>query len=86
MAPSKIGYASDHVTDFVINKGNGAKGLSETGIKAIPKQYIQPLEERSMNKVIVGESIPIIDVSKLVSIDDVINFHLMLNKKNCRKM
>ncbi|GMN56919.1 hypothetical protein TIFTF001_026028 [Ficus carica] len=63
MAPSKTGYASDHVTEFVINKGNGAKGLSETGIKSIPKQYVQPLEERTMNKVIVGESIPIIDVS-----------------------
>ncbi|GMN43655.1 hypothetical protein TIFTF001_012850 [Ficus carica] len=63
MAPSEIGYTTDHVTDFVINKGNGAKGLSETGIKTIPKQYIQPIEERTMNKVIVGESIPIIDVS-----------------------
>ncbi|GMN50711.1 hypothetical protein TIFTF001_019877, partial [Ficus carica] len=59
MAPAtKIGYTTDHVTEFVINKGNGAKGLSETGIKTIPKQYIQPLEERTMNKVMVGESIP----------------------------
>ncbi|XP_024032560.1 feruloyl CoA ortho-hydroxylase 1-like, partial [Morus notabilis] len=63
MAPSKPNWANDSVTDFVINKGNGVKGLSETGIKTLPEQYIQPLEERTMSKVMVGESIPIIDAS-----------------------
>ncbi|GMN43657.1 hypothetical protein TIFTF001_012856 [Ficus carica] len=50
MAPTKIGYTTDLVTDFVINKGNGTNGFSETGIKTIPEQYIQPLAERTMNK------------------------------------
>ncbi|XP_024156397.1 feruloyl CoA ortho-hydroxylase F6H1-3 [Rosa chinensis] len=53
------------LTDFVINKGNGVKGLSQMGLKSLPKQYIQPLEERmSMNMTkMPEESIPIIHVS-----------------------
>lgn len=53
------------LTDFVINKGNGVKGLSQMGLKSLPKQYIQPLEERmskNMTKM-PEESIPIIDMS-----------------------
>ncbi|XP_024024760.1 feruloyl CoA ortho-hydroxylase 1-like [Morus notabilis] len=66
MAPTKTSAAqwdNDSVTEWVINKGNGVKGLSETGITTLPHQYIQPVEERTMSKVLVGESIPIIDVS-----------------------
>ncbi|OMO62217.1 Oxoglutarate/iron-dependent dioxygenase [Corchorus olitorius] len=56
---------SSALTEFVINQGNGVKGLSEMGLKALPKQYIQPLEERlSMNKILDQEAIPIIDMSK----------------------
>ncbi|XP_010465206.1 PREDICTED: feruloyl CoA ortho-hydroxylase 1 [Camelina sativa] len=53
------------VTDFVVHKGNGVKGLSETGIKALPDQYIQPLEERLINKFVneTDEAIPVIDMS-----------------------
>lgn len=53
------------VTDFVVNKGNGVKGLSETGIKALPDQYIQPFEERLINKFVneTDEAIPVIDMS-----------------------
>ena len=55
---------SSALTDFVINQGNGVKGLSEMGLRALPKQYIQPLEERMcMTKIIDQESIPIIDMS-----------------------
>jgi len=54
--------ASD-MSEFVMAKGNGVKGLSEMGLKSVPREYIQPLEERAM-KVVVGESIPIIDMSK----------------------
>lgn len=61
--PNTLRYTTDHVTEFVIDKGHGVKGLSETGIKTLPKQYIQPLEERTMNRVTADESIPIIDVS-----------------------
>ncbi|KAH7560387.1 hypothetical protein JRO89_XS10G0009000 [Xanthoceras sorbifolium] len=55
---------SSDVTDFVIKQGHGVKGLSEMGIKALPEQYIQPLQERVMTKVEPRESIPVIDMSK----------------------
>ena len=55
---------SSDVTDFAITKGNVVKGLSEMGLKTIPRQYIQPLEERiSVNNIMTLESIPIIDMS-----------------------
>ena len=50
--------------DYVINQGNGVKGLSKLGLKTIPHQYIQPPEERlDQNQIVDEESIPIIDVS-----------------------
>ncbi|CAK7339129.1 unnamed protein product [Dovyalis caffra] len=56
---------SSNVTDFVLNKANGVKGLSEMGLKSLPNQYVQPLEERICDtKIISQESIPIIDMSK----------------------
>ncbi|KAI9192706.1 hypothetical protein LWI28_026828 [Acer negundo] len=66
MAPSmciSLNDSSD-VTDFVIKQGHGVKGLSETGIKSLPEQYIQPLEERLMTKIEPQESIPVIDMAK----------------------
>ncbi|XP_022756293.1 feruloyl CoA ortho-hydroxylase 1-like [Durio zibethinus] len=67
MAPSiadQLFTDSSALADFVINQGNGVKGLSEMGLKALPKPYIQPLEERMcMTKIITQESIPIIDMS-----------------------
>lgn len=66
MAPA-IGFPitdSHSLTDFVISKGNGVKGLSELGLKALPKHYIQPLGERiDDTKIITNESIPVIDMS-----------------------
>ncbi|XP_010462374.1 PREDICTED: feruloyl CoA ortho-hydroxylase 2 [Camelina sativa] len=56
----------DQVTDFVVYKGNGVKGLSETGINILPDQYIQPFEERLINFHVndrTEESIPVIDMS-----------------------
>ncbi|KAK2641501.1 hypothetical protein Ddye_023264 [Dipteronia dyeriana] len=55
---------SSDMTDFLINQGHGVKGLSEMGIKTLPKQYIQPMEERLMTKIEPQESIPVIDMSK----------------------
>jgi feruloyl-CoA ortho-hydroxylase len=58
----------DQVTNFVVHEGNGVKGLSETGIKVLPDQYIQPFEERLINfhvKEDSDESIPVIDISNL---------------------
>ena len=52
------------ITDFVVTKGNGVKGLSEMGPKTLPREYIQPLEERiSVNNIMTIESIPIINMS-----------------------
>uniref|UniRef100_A0A7N2KLB4 Uncharacterized protein n=1 Tax=Quercus lobata TaxID=97700 RepID=A0A7N2KLB4_QUELO len=63
IVPTPISESSD-ITDFVVTKGNGVKGLSEMGFKTIPRQYIQPLEERiSENNIMTLESIPIIDMS-----------------------
>lgn len=66
MAPTLPQSFSDSgdITNFVDKEGNGVKGLSEAGLKSLPKQYIQPLEERiDMMKVVPEESIPIIDMS-----------------------
>ncbi|KAG5219251.1 oxidoreductase family protein [Salix suchowensis] len=37
---------SSNITDFFLNKGNGVKGLPEMGLESLPKENIQPLEER----------------------------------------
>ncbi|MBA0680964.1 hypothetical protein Goari_012633, partial [Gossypium aridum] len=66
MAPTRAEPFNDSsaLVDFVINQGNGVKGLSEMGLKALPRQYIQPLEERMcMINIKAQESIPIIDMS-----------------------
>ncbi|WMV56481.1 hypothetical protein MTR67_049866 [Solanum verrucosum] len=53
-----------NITDFVVNEGHGVKGLSEIGLQKLPKQYIQPIEERiTTNTVILDDQIPIIDMS-----------------------
>ncbi|KAK4380739.1 hypothetical protein RND71_002601 [Anisodus tanguticus] len=52
------------ITDFVVNEGNGVKGLSDMGLKTLPKQYIQLLTEQiTTSTIIVDESVPIIDMS-----------------------
>ena len=49
---------------FVVNEGNAVKGLSELKIKTVPELFIQPLEKRlDMSKVVLKESIPVIDMS-----------------------
>ncbi|XP_024948024.1 bi-functional coumaroyl CoA and feruloyl CoA ortho-hydroxylase Diox4-like [Citrus sinensis] len=69
MAPtngSTLATESWDIVDFstVINKGHGVKGLSEMGLKSLPKQFHQPLEERFSEKKILDQvSIPLIDMS-----------------------
>ncbi|KAL6200776.1 hypothetical protein ACLB2K_030557 [Fragaria x ananassa] len=67
MAPSLSHTITDpsDLTDFVINKGNGVKGLSQMGLESLPKQYIQPVAERMSTNIakMSEESIPIIDMS-----------------------
>ncbi|POO01518.1 Non-heme dioxygenase N-terminal domain containing protein [Trema orientale] len=56
-----------NVTDFVVNQGNGVKGLADLGIESVPRQYIQPPHERfdfDSTKTKTQDSIPIIDFSK----------------------
>ncbi|XP_049405573.1 feruloyl CoA ortho-hydroxylase F6H1-3-like [Solanum stenotomum] len=60
----KILSNSEKVFDFVVNEGHGVKGLCDIGIQALPKQYIQPLEERITTSIVItNDSIPIIDAS-----------------------
>ncbi|KAL5834073.1 hypothetical protein ACOSQ3_017747 [Xanthoceras sorbifolium] len=79
MAPTIISITledSTDVTDLVLKQGHGVKALSEMGLKSIPQQYIQPLEERLLiSKIIMPQQhqqqqqsmiIPIIDMSQLV--------------------
>ncbi|GMI97378.1 hypothetical protein like AT3G13610 [Hibiscus trionum] len=57
---------SEKTFDFVVNKGNGVKGLVDTGIETVPELYIVPVEERfEPNEISThGQgSIPVIDVS-----------------------
>lgn len=54
------------VMKFVVDEGNGVKGLAESGIQCVPKRYIQPQEERhDATHVVENERIPIIDVSQI---------------------
>eukprot|EP00262_Sarcandra_glabra_P009447 TRINITY_DN23834_c0_g1_i1.p1 TRINITY_DN23834_c0_g1~~TRINITY_DN23834_c0_g1_i1.p1 ORF type:complete len:380 (-),score=52.77 TRINITY_DN23834_c0_g1_i1:133-1233(-) len=44
MAPS---FADGNdLFDFVVQKGNGVKGIADTGISRVPDRYIQPMQER----------------------------------------
>ncbi|KAJ8529050.1 hypothetical protein K7X08_035885 [Anisodus acutangulus] len=51
--------------NFVVNEGHRVKGLADMGIQTLPKQYIQPPEERITSSGVVAEeqSIPVIDLS-----------------------
>lgn len=53
--------------DFVVQKGNGVKGLVDNGIKMVPERYIQPPKERILNdkKIINSNN----DDQQLVAID-----------------
>ncbi|XVE59874.1 hypothetical protein DITRI_Ditri05aG0082100 [Diplodiscus trichospermus] len=55
---------SEKIIDFVVNKGNGIKGLVDAGVESVPELYILPVEERlDASKVVPELSIPVIDVS-----------------------
>ncbi|KAE8691653.1 Feruloyl CoA ortho-hydroxylase 2 [Hibiscus syriacus] len=55
---------SEKIFDFVVNKGNGIKGLVDAGIETVPELYILPTGERlEPNNILPHESIPVIDVS-----------------------
>uniref|UniRef100_A0A5B6ZBA4 feruloyl-CoA 6-hydroxylase n=1 Tax=Davidia involucrata TaxID=16924 RepID=A0A5B6ZBA4_DAVIN len=66
MAPAMSTVLSNSwdLTNYVVKEGNGVKGLAELGLDTLPKQYIQPLEERQcLSNIVPEESIPIIDMS-----------------------
>ncbi|KAL3529805.1 hypothetical protein ACH5RR_009127 [Cinchona calisaya] len=64
MAPSFDDSIS--LFDFVVHKGNGVKGLVDSGIEKVPERYIQPSSER-IDKLVLGsyEHSSPIDLSKL---------------------
>ncbi|CDP17396.1 unnamed protein product [Coffea canephora] len=64
MAPSFD--TSNSLFDFVVKKGNGVKGLVDSGIQKVPDRYVQPSFER-IGKLVVGsyENSSPIDLSKL---------------------
>ncbi|GAB2277101.1 hypothetical protein Dimus_011809 [Dionaea muscipula] len=52
------------VVEYVVEQFHGVRGLSNIGLKSVPTEYVQPLEERlDAMKIVYDESIPIIDVS-----------------------
>ncbi|MCD7455706.1 hypothetical protein HAX54_029224 [Datura stramonium] len=63
MSIAEVPKASDLI-DFLVNKGNGVKGLSQMGLEIVPQKFIQPHEERlDFTQIVSSESIPIIDFS-----------------------
>ncbi|XP_022756143.1 feruloyl CoA ortho-hydroxylase 1-like [Durio zibethinus] len=55
---------SEKIIDFVVNQGNGIKGLVDAGIESVPELYILPIEDRfDASRVVPEEPIPVIDVS-----------------------
>ncbi|XVF69459.1 hypothetical protein PTKIN_Ptkin11bG0083800 [Pterospermum kingtungense] len=54
---------SEEIINFVVDKGNGIKGLVDTGIGSVPELYILLVDRLEVNKVVSKESIPVIDVS-----------------------
>ncbi|XP_018629874.1 bi-functional coumaroyl CoA and feruloyl CoA ortho-hydroxylase F6H2-2-1-like [Nicotiana tomentosiformis] len=63
MSIAEVSKASDLI-DFLVNQGNGVKGLSQIGLKNVPEKFIQPQEERlDFTQIVSSESIPIIDLS-----------------------
>ncbi|KAF6138956.1 hypothetical protein GIB67_033347 [Kingdonia uniflora] len=48
------------IMDFVVRKGNGVKGLSETGLETVPKQYVQLMEESGeVGFQVINHGVPI---------------------------
>nr|XP_027061866.1 feruloyl CoA ortho-hydroxylase 2-like [Coffea arabica] len=59
-----IDLDSFDVKALTIDEGYGVKGLSDMNLKTLPKQFIQPPEERfTEHTLILEESIPVIDIS-----------------------
>lgn len=50
---------------FVVQDGNGVKGLVDSGLSRVPQQYIQPLEERIEKQSASSADLSPIDLSKL---------------------
>ncbi|CAN4120064.1 unnamed protein product [Withania somnifera] len=65
MSIAEAPKASDLI-DFLVNKGNGVKGLSQMSLKIIPQEFIQPHEERlDFSQILSSESIPFLDFSNI---------------------
>ncbi|XP_047323406.1 feruloyl CoA ortho-hydroxylase F6H1-3-like [Impatiens glandulifera] len=66
MAPAMAMAETFDIINYAVHQGHGVKGLSELGLKSLPNQYVQPIDERiDMTTVIDEHSIPVIDMSDL---------------------
>ncbi|KAF5202608.1 2-oxoglutarate (2OG) and Fe(II)-dependent oxygenase superfamily protein [Thalictrum thalictroides] len=63
-----LNFDAINLFDFVVKKGNGVKGLVDSGISEVPELYIQPVHER-FNKTNINAAqvvqLPLIDLSGL---------------------
>ncbi|XP_048330197.2 scopoletin 8-hydroxylase [Ziziphus jujuba] len=65
---SNLSNDANSLFNFVVREGNGVKGLVDSGLSKVPKQYIQPPEERiekESGSPPPDQLIPPIDLSKL---------------------
>lgn len=53
--------------NFVVRDGNGVKGMVDLGLSKVPKQYVQPPQERIDKQNAISHDNPPIDLSKLDS-------------------
>ncbi|MFQ6650646.1 hypothetical protein Gotur_022052 [Gossypium turneri] len=53
------------VFEFVVQQGNGVKGLVDSGLSTVPEAYVQPPEERIDKENAIKYDLPPIDLSKL---------------------
>ncbi|MBA0637209.1 hypothetical protein Godav_029936 [Gossypium davidsonii] len=63
MAPSF--EDGNSVFEFVVRRGNGVKGLVDSGLSKVPEAYVQPPKERIDKEKAVKHGLPPIDLSKL---------------------
>ncbi|XP_050221263.1 scopoletin 8-hydroxylase-like [Mercurialis annua] len=66
MAPApSFSHSDGSLFDFVVRDGNGVKGMVDSGLSKVPRQYVQPQRERIDKQNATLNNNPPIDLSKL---------------------
>ena len=66
MAPTQnFSDSNASLLNFVVRDGNGVKGMVDSGLSEVPRQYVQPPKERIDKKNATLNNNPPIDLSKL---------------------